>query len=506
MNHDYDIGIVGLGPVGSFAALLLEKKGLKVLAIDKDQDIYSLPRAVSISDQGLRMTQEINIDDIYIEDSTEVGGAGFVDKDLNFIGDPIELKGFTTPNGWAPMRFFHQPYTDKKIRQRLEQTSITILLETELVSVIDEIEGVKFNTRNLVDSTEKQYSCKYLIGADGGSSALRKLLGITQEDLNYNRDWVVVDVELTGKNRLDDKAIQICDKERIGTFIPSHLPFRRWEFIIYDDENKKDFQDDKKIQELIGRWLNPNEYKIIRKAIYQFHSVLAHDFKKGNCFLIGDAAHQNPPFMGEGMMSGYRDAFNLAWKIAFVIKNNFSPNLLDTYQEERRPHAKFVVENSAGIGELMEAYANADNPKDVPSELVAKGYGSFILPNLDEGLFYGGKADDSMAAGQFFPQIASYKDGLIEEHQDYLLGDGFAFLSKQEIKISEEHEEFLDKLNCCFVTLEKDVIESNPWVAGFLELGDTFIIRPDKYIYGCSSNNVSLDELIEDLKSRMLLN
>ena len=166
MNHDYDIGIVGLGPVGSFAALLLEKKGLKVLAIDKDQDIYSLPRAVSISDQGLRMTQDVNIDDIYIENSTEVGGAGFVDKDLNFIGDPIELKGFTTPNGWAPMRFFHQPYTDKKIRQRLEQSSITILLETELVSVIDEIEGVKFNTKNLVDSTEKQYTCKYLIGAD----------------------------------------------------------------------------------------------------------------------------------------------------------------------------------------------------------------------------------------------------------------------------------------------------------------------------------------------------
>jgi len=506
MNHDYDIGIVGLGPVGSFAALLLEKKGLKVLAIDKDQDIYSLPRAVSISDQGLRMTQEVNIEDIYIENSTEVGGAGFVDKELNFIGDPIELKGFTTPNGWPPMRFFHQPYTDKKIRQRLEQTSVTILLETELLSIVDEIEGVKFNTKSLIDSTEKEYTCKYLIGADGGSSALRKLLEITQEDLDYNRDWVVVDVELTGKNRLDDKAIQICDKERIGTFIPSHLPFRRWEFIIYDDEDKNDFQDDKKIQELIGRWLDPSEYKIIRKAIYQFHSVLAHDFKKGNCFLIGDAAHQNPPFMGEGMMSGYRDAFNLAWKISYVIKNNFSPSLLDTYQEERRPHAKFVVENSAGIGELMEAYANADDPKDVPAELVTKGYGSFILPNLDEGLFYGGKADETMTSGQIFPQISSYRDGLIEERKDYLLGDGFVFLSKHKIEISEEHKDFLDKLNCCFITIKTYEIESNPWVAGYLELGDTFIIRPDKYIYGCSSNNVSLDELIEDLKSRMLLN
>ena len=154
----------------------------------------------------------------------------------------------------------------------------------------------------------------------------------------------------------------------------------------------------------------------------------------------------------------------------------------------------------------MEAYANADDPEDVPAELVTKGYGSFILPNLDEGLFYGGKADETMASGQIFPQISSYRDGLIEERKDYLLGDGFIFLSKHKIEISEEHKDFLDKLNCCFITIETNEIESNPWVAGYLELGDTFIIRPDKYIYGCSSSNVSLDELIEDLKSRMLLN
>ena len=284
------------------------------------------------------------------------------------------------------------------------------------------------------------------------------------------------------------------------------MPFRRWEFIIYEDEDKNDFENDKKIQELIGRWLEPDEYKIIRKAVYQFHSVLADNFRKGNCFLIGDAAHQNPPFMGEGMMSGYRDAFNLAWKISYVINNNFSPILLDSYQEERRPHANFVVENSAGIGELMDAYANANDPEDVPEELVAKGYGSFILPNLDEGLFFGGKALDSMAAGQIFPQIVLYKDGVIEERKDHLLGNGFSFISKNKIKILDHHKEFLDQLNCKFITVEADVLESNPWVSGFLELGDTFVIRPDKYIYGCSSNNVLLEEIIDDLKARMIRN
>ena len=503
MNHDYDVAIIGLGPVGSFAALLLEKRGLKVLAIDKDKEIYSLPRAVSISDQGLRMAQEVDIDEIYIDNSSEVGGAGFVDKNLNFIGEAINLKGFTTPNGWAPMRLFHQPYTDKEIRKKIQETSINTLLHHELLNVKNREKDVLFTIKNLGDSTEVECTSKYLIGADGGSSSLRKLLKISQEDLHYNRDWVIVDVELTVPNRLEDKAIQVCDPERIGTFIPAHLPFRRWEFIIYEDEDKNDFNDDKKIQGLISSWLNPNEYKIIRKAIYQFHSVLAHDFRKGNCFLMGDAAHQNPPFMGEGMMSGYRDAFNLAWKISYVLNNGFSDVLLDSYQEERRPHAKFVVENSAGIGELMEAYAQASDPNEVPKELVAKGYGSFVLPNLDEGLFYGGKALDSMAAGQLFPQIVVYENGEISERKDCLFGDGFTLISQHEISISDSHRDFLNKLNCNYLILDKEIIDSNPWVNGFLELGNTFIVRPDKYIYGCSGNDVSLEQIIEDLKIRM---
>ena len=503
MKHDYDVAIIGLGPVGSFAALLLEKRGLKVLAIDKDKDIYSLPRAVSISDQGLRMAQEVDIDDIYIDNSSELGGAGFVDENLKFIGEAINLKGFTTPNGWAPMRLFHQPYTDKEIRKKIEETSINTLLHHELLNVKNRDKDVLFTIKNLEDSTEVECTSKYLIGADGGSSSLRKLLKISQEDLHYNRDWVIVDVELTATNRLEDKAIQVCDPKRIGTFIPAHLPFRRWEFIIYEDEDKNDFNDDKKIQELISRWLNPSEYKIIRKAIYQFHSVLAHDFRKGNCFLMGDAAHQNPPFMGEGMMSGYRDAFNLAWKISYVINNGFSDVLLDSYQEERRPHAKFVVENSAGIGELMEAYAQASDPNEVPKELVAKGYGSFVLPNLDEGLFYGGKALDSLAAGQLFPQIVVYEDGEISERKDCLFGDGFTLISQHEISISDSHRDFLNKLNCNYLILDKEIIDSNPWVKGFLELGNTFIVRPDKYIYGCSGNDVSLEQIIEDLKIRM---
>ena len=162
MNHDYDVAIIGLGPVGSFAALLLEKRGLRVLAVDKDKEIYSLPRAVSISDQGLRMAQEVDIEDIYLKNSSQLGGAGFVDKNLNFIGKEINLKGFTTPNGWAPQRLFHQPYTDKEIRKRIEGTSITTLLQHELLNVKNRENDVLFSIKNLEDSSEVEYTCKYL--------------------------------------------------------------------------------------------------------------------------------------------------------------------------------------------------------------------------------------------------------------------------------------------------------------------------------------------------------
>ena len=503
MNQNFDVAVIGLGPAGSLIALLLESYGLKVLAIDKDQDIYSLPRAVTISDQGLRIAQAACIEDIYLSNSTELGGAGFVDEDLEMIGGALDLKGVVTSNGWMPSRMFHQPLTDKAIREKLQKTTATILLEHELIDIKDQTTHINVSIRDLKNDLDLQFTSRYLIGSDGGSSAVRKLLEISQEDLNYNRDWVVVDVELKGENRLDDKALQICDPKRLCTYIPSHLPYRRWEFIINKGEDKKEFLMDEKINLLISRWLKPSEYRIIRKAVYQFHSVIAKEFSKGRCFLIGDAAHQNPPFMGEGMMSGYRDAMNLSWKIALIIKNNFNDNLLTTYEKERKPHAQFVVENSAGIGELMEAYAEAEDPNQVSEDLVAKGYGSFILPNLDKGLFYGGKANESMNAGQLFPQPVIYKNDQVVRREDKILGNGFALISKNKILLNKRDEKFLHSLGCNFIVLEDQFIKQSYWLNRVMELDGVYLIRPDKYIYGCTTNKVSLEELIEDLRLRI---
>lgn len=503
MDIKYDAIIVGLGPVGSFMALLLEKQGLKALAFDKEKDIYQLPRAVSMSDQGLRMHQTLNLEDIYIRNSDAPDGAGFVDANLEFIGDPMMAKGFITPNGWAPMNMFHQPYTDREMREKLLNSTCDILVEHELLSLKKESNDILCSLKDLNTAELKEVQCTYLIGADGANSKVRELKGIRQEDLNYDRNWIIIDLEVFDESNLGNIAIQICDPKRIGTYIPTHSPFKRWEFEIFEDDNIKEFSADENIHKLISPWLQPNQYKILRKAIYQFHSVLADEFQKDNCYLIGDSAHQNPPFMGEGMMTGCRDATNLSWKIGMKHNYGLDNDLLDSYQVERKPHAKFIVENSLGIGLLMEAYAHTPNVEDVPSELVTKAYGSFVIPPLREGIFFNGKSDPTTMSGELFPQPVKYVDDQVAERCDYLLGDNFALVSRNAIDLSEEDSSFLAKIGTNIVVLDKDMVDSNIWMSSMIVEDKVYIVRPDKYVFGSTTEDISLTELIQDLKSRI---
>ena len=504
MDVKYDAIVIGLGPVGSFMALKLENYGLKVLAIDKEKDIYPLPRAVSISDQGMRMHQSLDLENIYYKNSDAPGGAGFVDENLEFIGEPMTMKGLNTPNGWPPMRFFHQPYTDREIRNKLLNSSCDILVEHELLEINDSNES-SCSIKNLNTNETIDYKFKYLIGADGANSKVRELKNIKQEDLNYDRDWIIIDIELLTETELGEFAIQICDPKRIGTFIPTHSPFKRWEFEIYDDDNVEEFSSDENINKLLSPWLKPEEYKILRKAIYQFHSVLAEEFQKDNCFLIGDSAHQNPPFMGEGMMTGCRDAENLAWKINMDFKYKL-PNLLENYQVERKEHARYIVENSLGIGLLMEAYAHTKNKDDVPAELVAKGYGSFIIPPLDEGIFYEGKSNSESMSGQLFPQPVKIDDGEVIERCDFLLGDYFAIVSRKDFVLSGDEKKFLSSINSKILILDSELVDSNMWMSTMIQEDKVYIVRPDKYIFGSTNENISLSNLIEDLKTRIGFN
>ena len=171
MNH-YDVIVIGLGPSGSMAALMLESYGIKVLCIDKEKEIYNLPRAVTISDQGFRMAQLAGIEDIYERNSTTLGGAYFTDKDLEIIGGAIDLNNFITQNGWPPSSLFHQPYTDQAIREKLLKTNVEMLLGHELIGINENENCTDLKLHNLDNQEKVELTCNYLIGADGGLSLI----------------------------------------------------------------------------------------------------------------------------------------------------------------------------------------------------------------------------------------------------------------------------------------------------------------------------------------------
>ena len=506
MKTDYDVTVVGLGPAGTLTSLLLSDSSVNVIGIDKEKDIYNLPRAVTIDDEGLRILQRLNLENIYLDNATAIEGAYFLDDKFNKLSGIDIPSGHLTTNGWMPTMLFHQPYTDGLLRDELLKSTCSVKLETELVDLIPNGNHFIVKTQDLTNGVENSFSTQYVVGADGASSKVRNIMELDQEDLDYDKNWLVVDVKLNVENTLPRFAAQICDPKRICTYIPSHLPFRRWEFILLEGESKDEMLEENKIQELISPWLKPEEYGIIRAAVYRFHSLMVKNFRKDNCFLIGDAAHQSPPFMGQGMMSGYRDALNLSWKLISVIKDFFPSTLLGSFEEERKPHSRFVVDGSAAIGKLMSAYADAverNQSSDVPQELIDRGYGSFTLPPLENGILYKGKSDTTSLAGSIFPQPLRMEGMECCERLDALLGKGFCIVSKKEIDLNSEQTEFYEKIRSKFVVLEDSILNYSPSVKDVMKKNDIYILRPDRHIFGSTSDKITFDDLTEDLKERL---
>jgi len=506
MQAEYDVVVVGLGPAGTLASLLLNKSNIKILGIDRDQEVFGLPRAVTIDDEGFRTVQRLGLEHIYESNSTPTNGAYFLDNKQKVLSGAEFPENFMTKHAWHPASMFHQPYTDSSLRKELLRSKVDVKLGYELQTLEKKNEKYCLKILNLSSGETEECLTKYIIGADGASSQVRKLNKIDQEDLDYDKEWLVVDVELLQENKLPNYAAQICDPKRISTYIPSHLPFRRWEFILLDGEKKEDMEKEEVIHELIKPWLDPKEYKIIRSAVYRFHSLISRKFQKGNSFLIGDAAHQNPPFMGQGMMSGYRDALNLSWKLSSVIKGILPEKTLESYEEERLPHSRFVVDGSAAIGRLMSAYAEAiekGKSSDVSEELVQRGYGSYSLPPLTSGILFKGKHDPEIFSGEHFPQIIRVENKKCIEKKDNLLGESFCLISENKIILDKEDADFLSQIDTSIVVLEKWMIEQNRWIASIIERNKIFLVRPDRIIFGSTSDDQGLRELIKDLKNRL---
>lgn len=469
----YDVVIVGFGPTGGTLANLLALQGFSILIIEKEKSFYPLPRAVHFDDEIMRVFQTIGITDKFLKHTIINKGTKFVNSKNQVVLDWPRPRSITE-NGWYPSYRFHQPDLERKLRRRLKDfKKVSVMQSTKVNSLKEEKSSVKIFIENINNNKISEIRAKYIIGCDGARSTIRKQIKAKFQNLGFTQKWAVVDLILKkNKKELPDRTIQYSNSKRPATYCRNVGKRRRWEFAINNAESEKKVLSNSYIWNFLKPWLKPSEASLERKTIYTFQSAISKKWKKGRVFLAGDAAHLMPPFMGQGMCAGVRDASNLAWKIAYCLKNNHSEKLLNTYQSERYSNVIEYIKTTVKMGEFVNAVGTSNITGEVSSTQNGQKSMKSIKPKLGKGL---GKINDKNR-GKIFPQF-KLKNGKSLDNK---------FFDKPLLIISSKYKKKLPKkINYINSNTAKGLNEY------MLNLKiDAFVVRPDRFIL----NSINLNK------------
>ncbi|MEQ9519614.1 MAG: bifunctional 3-(3-hydroxy-phenyl)propionate/3-hydroxycinnamic acid hydroxylase [Parvibaculum sp.] len=504
----FDAIVLGYGPVGAMAAALLARRGWRVAVIDRLPDVYPLPRAVRFDGEAMRMFQELGIAAQMAADAAPIRGAEFVDAKFNRL-EGLELPdGFLTSLGWPLGFMFHQPTMERALRARVASfPNVSVFTSHEAGVPSQTRDNVCLEITPVGGGETRVLEAAYLIAADGAASPVRKAIGSTFLSLGYDCDWVVVDVLLREDvPTLSPIVQQICDPDRIVTFVPVVGPRKRWEFRLNPGEARDDMVVPEKIWEMLSSWVTPATAEIERAADYQFHAAIADHWREGRIFLAGDAAHQTPPFLGEGMCAGLRDAASLAWKLDHVKRGLAGDALLDTYQQERGPHALDLVDHAVSTGRLMDEIADAHVTGAWPTSYAAAYGGDRGFPHLHDGVL-SLTADDptDFVTGYQCPQpLVQTVDGA--RRLDEIMAPEFCLLSACDLSrdLTEEDQKFLLHLGVQQIVLGPDRLLS-PELDELLGANEAIIVRPDRYVFGLVNKETGLSTQLAKLRTHYLV-
>lgn len=432
---DYDVAIVGYGPVGESAALLLGQLGVETVVLERDTEPYAHARAVAVDDEVLRIWQRPGLAsrlerdmrlDVQARWKTPTGKITF------------EVHPRHSENGHTPLAMIYQPAVDAVLSEAAQALpNVTVCRGEEVVAVAQERDGVRLSARTAAGE-ERTVTARYVLACDGGSSPTRGALGIRLTGATYEEPWVVIDAKV--KRWWPEHATLTfwADPERPAVDIPTALDHHRWEFPLRAGESREQAESEEFLWSFLSKHGVTREHvEIVRHVVYVHHLRRAERWRSGRVFLLGDAAHMMPPWAGQGMCAGVRDAGNLTWKLAAVLKGQAPESLLDTYQAEREPHVHEMQQVARFLGWLIGA------PNQLVARLRDSAFG-FVhrvpgisgqvremrfrrSPVLKQG-FVAATGARRRAAGRLLPQprIASF-DGHTGKLDD-ALGCGFAVL------------------------------------------------------------------------------
>ncbi|MBD0023116.1 bifunctional 3-(3-hydroxy-phenyl)propionate/3-hydroxycinnamic acid hydroxylase [Gordonia sp. (in: high G+C Gram-positive bacteria)] len=360
---DTTVLIVGAGPTGLTAAALLADLGIASTIVERWPGIYPQPRAVHLDDEVLRILGHIGVADAFAEISRAGHGLRLVDAQLRTLGEyrrdqPVGRHGFRSAS------MYDQPDLEAVLRAAVaERDLVTLVPDTEVLDVLIEGDRVRVLTAGRVSGERRVLRARYVIGCDGANSIVRSKIGSRWQDLGFTQRWLVVDIDTPRDLHAWDGVYQICDPDRAGTFMRIGDTRYRWEFRLHDSETADHYQDLTTLAPLLGPWLGDDhtDVRLVRSTEYTFRARVADRWHDRRILLAGDAAHLTPPFIGQGLGSGLRDAHNLAWKLAAVLNGTLGPDALASYQAERKPHTVGLIRLAMTVGVIMTSGGRTGN-------------------------------------------------------------------------------------------------------------------------------------------------
>ncbi len=481
MSTMFDVAVIGCGPVGAMAANLLGRQGLSVVVLEKETEHYPLPRAVHLDHEMMRLFQSAGVIDRVEPDMVATDGHLHVGADhgvIRYMG----TVGKPRPFGWANDYFFYQPEFEAHLRAAfVDNGRIGLLLGAEFTALSQDDSGVMVAYAQ--DGAQRSLTVRWVIAADGSRSPVRKALGVKLDDLDFEEPWLVVDAEVEGPVTFPDLtgvpegadlqrlSVMMCDPARPATVVPGRRNHRRWEFMLLPHEDDAEMMREENVATLVGAWMKDVPHKIVRAATYRFHGLVAEQWQVGRVFLAGDAAHQTPPFFGQGMCHGLRDVANLAWKMAAIVNDDANEDILSTYQPERDPHVRGVIGAAVAAGryicELDQAKA-AERDASIRAQSAQKQgeTAADLIPAISTGFV----AQGTPAAGQRFiqPILADGRklDDLVGQGWRLFVADG----GDGNVIVARE-------------------LPDNGAVTQWLEAREVeaVLVRPDHYVFGTGS-------------------
>jgi 3-(3-hydroxy-phenyl)propionate hydroxylase len=357
--------IVGAGPTGITAATLLAHYGVDSLVLDRWADVYPQPRAVHLDDEIYRIVARMSIADEFAAISRPAHGLRLLDNTMRVLAEFRRDTGLSG-NGFPQANMFDQPEFEVLLRNNLKRCShATLRGEADVTGVTEQVAGRVGVT--YIDRTERRehaVEADYVLGCDGANSVVRAGIGSVMRNLKFEQRWLVVDVATEVELHQWEGVHQVCDPGRAATYMRIGDTRYRWEFRLLPGETAENYASLATLKPLIAPWTShaaDDELELIRVAEYTFRAQIADTWRRGNVFLLGDAAHLTPPFIGQGMGAGLRDAMNLSWKLAGVLAGDLPPAVLDSYEQERKPHTRALIRLALNVGRSMTSGGEVGN-------------------------------------------------------------------------------------------------------------------------------------------------